>query len=43
VACYSEYCDKQLTFYRKLRKKIDQIGVEEVLEHISVTECRAED
>ena len=43
VACYSEYCDKQLTFYRKLRKKIDQIGVEEALEYISVTECRAED
>ena len=43
VACYSEYCDKQLTFYCKLRKKIDQIGVEEALEYISVTECRAED
>lgn len=42
VDYYSEYCDRQLIFYRKLRKMIDQIGVEKALKHISVTECRAE-
>ena len=43
VAYFSEYCDKQLIFYRKLRKMIDQIGVDEALKHIYVRECVAED